>query len=182
MPATARQTSTHSTHSADLPPAQAQFLAAMAQGLTITAAAESAGVHRTTTYNWFNTSPAFAAAFNEARETFADNLLAQTDELTALAVKTLRELMEDPKASPTVRLKAAIAILKRTDRSLPATAGRNAEQQLVRQLVDLETELPISPSPDPTPRNAACPCGSGLKFKRCCGVESLPHLSQHAAA
>ena len=32
------------------------------------------------------------------------------------------------------------------------------------------TALPSEPNPHPqTPRNAPCPCGSGAKFKRCCG-------------
>lgn len=32
-----------------------------------------------------------------------------------------------------------------------------------------------------TPRNAQCPCGSGQKFKRCCGVEA-PAVLHHTAA
>jgi hypothetical protein len=31
-----------------------------------------------------------------------------------------------------------------------------------------------------TPRNAHCPCNSGLKFKRCCGRNAAPVLSQAA--
>jgi uncharacterized protein YecA (UPF0149 family) len=31
-----------------------------------------------------------------------------------------------------------------------------------------------------TPRNAHCPCNSGLKFKRCCGRTAAPVLSQAA--
>jgi uncharacterized protein YchJ len=30
------------------------------------------------------------------------------------------------------------------------------------------------------PRNAPCPCGSGLKYKRCCGRHAPPVLSQAA--
>jgi hypothetical protein len=30
-----------------------------------------------------------------------------------------------------------------------------------------------------TPRNAPCPCGSGVKFKRCCGRHAPPVLDQH---
>ena len=135
MPAPAQQRSTNSTHFADLSPAQAQFLAALSQGLTISAAAESAGVHRTTTYNWYNTSPEFAAAFNEAREAHADKTRTETEDLTALALKTLRELMEDPKASPSIRLKAALAVLKRHGMAFQAAAPPNAEQQLMQELL-----------------------------------------------
>jgi hypothetical protein len=35
-------------------------------------------------------------------------------------------------------------------------------------------------SAPPMPRNAQCPCGSGLKFKRCCGRGAPPVLSQAA--
>jgi hypothetical protein len=37
------------------------------------------------------------------------------------------------------------------------------------------TNEPIRASLE-TPRNAPCPCGSGLKFKRCCGHNALPQL------
>ena len=43
--------------------------------------------------------------------------------------------------------------------------------------------LPDAPAPGPlpaTPRNAPCPCGSGRKFKRCCGLHAPPVL--HSAA
>jgi uncharacterized protein YecA (UPF0149 family) len=33
-----------------------------------------------------------------------------------------------------------------------------------------------------TPRNAPCPCKSGLKFKRCCGKSATPVLGTQAAA
>ncbi len=32
-------------------------------------------------------------------------------------------------------------------------------------------------SPEATPRNASCPCGSGVKYKRCCGVNAPAVLS-----
>ena len=43
---------------------------------------------------------------------------------------------------------------------------------------------PAAPETKPTqtPRNATCNCGSGLKFKRCCGVDAPPVLYQTAAA
>jgi hypothetical protein len=32
----------------------------------------------------------------------------------------------------------------------------------------------------PTSRNAQCPCGSGLKYKRCCGPDAAPILQPAA--
>jgi uncharacterized protein YecA (UPF0149 family) len=34
--------------------------------------------------------------------------------------------------------------------------------------------------PKLTPRNAACPCGSGNKYKRCCGKDAPPVLTNAA--
>jgi hypothetical protein len=49
---------------------------------------------------------------------------------------------------------------------------------------------PIAPAPAPassfcekpnqTPRNATCPCGSGTKYKRCCGKNAPPVLNRAA--
>jgi hypothetical protein len=139
---------------------------------------EAAGVHRTTIFNWLNTCPAFGEAIDEGREAFQDRVCGEMSELTALARKTLREIMADPKASRSVRLKATIAVLKRSGQFLPAAPGQNAEQQLMEQLGDLGKEIQFPPPPEhpaATPRNTQCPCGSGLKFKRCCGVEAPPH-------
>ncbi|MBU4198610.1 MAG: SEC-C domain-containing protein, partial [Verrucomicrobia bacterium] len=32
---------------------------------------------------------------------------------------------------------------------------------------------PLSTPKSQTPRNAPCPCGSGKKYKRCCGSSDL---------
>ncbi len=37
------------------------------------------------------------------------------------------------------------------------------------------TQTPPPPAPE-TARNAPCPCGSGQKYKRCCGENAPPHL------
>jgi transposase len=50
----------------NLTPAQAQVIAAFAQGRTVTAAAQAAGLHRNTIYNWLN-DPSFKTAAEEAQ-------------------------------------------------------------------------------------------------------------------
>lgn len=40
---------------------------------------------------------------------------------------------------------------------------------------------PATPADPQTPRNALCPCGSGQKFKRCCGKDAPPQLHYNAA-
>ena len=188
MPAPIRQTSTHFTPSSELSPVQAQVLTALAQGRTITAAADAAGVHRSTVHNWFKDCKPFRAAIDDARDESQEQFRDEMKELAALAIKTLRNLLEDPEASPSVRLKAALAIIRRSDWVIPASIERSVEQDIKKQFSSLEKGLPnpLGPlsakSEDSTPRNADCPCGSGLKFKRCCGVEALPHLGRQACA
>jgi len=49
------------------------------------------------------------------------------------------------------------------------------EQQRLRQLGGSETEhaaKPVRREGDKVGRNAPCPCGSGKKYKRCCGKEA----------
>jgi hypothetical protein len=41
------------------------------------------------------------------------------------------------------------------------------------------TDEPNS-APSATPRSAPCPCGSGLKYKRCCGQTAPPQLGSVA--
>ena len=55
------------------------------------------------------------------------------------------------------------------------------ERQYERALRDLKTAPPEVPNePEPAPplaaRSVACPCGSGKKYKRCCGTEAPPVL------
>ena len=47
---------------ANLSPVQAQVIEALAQGQTVSAAAEKAGVHRTTIHHWIRNEPQFKAA------------------------------------------------------------------------------------------------------------------------
>jgi len=51
-----------------LSPAQAQVIKSLARGQTVTAAAEDAGVHRTTVHHWIRTEPAFKAGAETARD------------------------------------------------------------------------------------------------------------------
>jgi uncharacterized protein YchJ len=50
----------------------------------------------------------------------------------------------------------------------------------VGQISDLPTEIPFCKPTQPTPRGAPCPCGSGQKYKRCCGQGAPPVLHEAA--
>jgi transposase-like protein len=182
MSASIRQNSTHSTPSQQgLSPAQAQVVQALAQGGTVTAAAAAAGVHRATIYHWFNTLPEFQNAAQESRQEYVATLSDQLRELSSVALTTLRTILDDPTTPAAVRLRAAMAVLQRPrfpdpDWNLPERVESPAEQQFQDEMAILkirEQSRREAPAPR-TPRNAPCPCGSGVKFKRCCGGPAPP--------
>jgi hypothetical protein len=72
------------------------------------------------------------------------------------------------------------------DRNPPATPPAKQTQSAPRppsiapaEQTQFETESLPEPTPL-TPRGAPCPCGSGIKYKRCCGINSPAAL--HLAA
>ncbi len=134
-----------------LTPVQNTVILSLSSGASISAAAEAAGVGRTTVYSWL-TKPEFAEAIQHAR---ADRIIALRDELNDAAMKAIRTLvavMDDPRASATARVKAALAILNRPDASAEAwklpepvhpEAVHNAEETLQKADFD-ETQLNTS--------------------------------------
>src|SRR5260370_11098912 len=110
-----QQNSSHSAPITDtnLSPAQAQDKKPLARGHPVTAAAEDAGVHRTTVHHWIRTEPAFKAAAETAWTEYAEELNDGLRELAARAVHTLHDLLQDIGTPPAVRLKTALAILQR---------------------------------------------------------------------
>ena len=170
-----------------LSPAQAQVIATLAQGRTVTAAAHEAGIHRNTIYNWLD-EPAFKTAADEAQREYVAILSDGMRDLAALALETLRSLLVDPKTPPAVRLRTALAVLERPHFPqrgwhLPERIEEPREQQVVDNLAEIKadydamrmtdameaSEKRSKPAEAPAPsRNAPCPCGSGIKYKRCC--------------
>ena len=94
-----------------LTPIHEQVLALIAAGSTISDAAESAGIHRNTIYNWLRSDPRFRCALAGAREAKALYWREQAEQLAAGALDTIRALMTDPAVPASVRLKAAQSIL-----------------------------------------------------------------------
>ena len=180
---------------ATLSPAQAQVIAALAQGRTITDAARDASLHRTTIHHWFRTEPTFNTAFQEAQREYIETLQDGMRDLAARAVETLRNLLDGPNTPPAVRLRTALAVLQRPHFPkqgwhLPERIETAREQEVIHQLTEIEAdyramrmteamqtnaqmknEEPAPPAP-PIARCAPCPCGSGNKYKRCCGSTS----------
>ena len=66
--------SSHFAAISDASPVQAQVIEALAQGQTVSAAAEKVGVHRTTIHHWIRNEPQFKAAVKTAQSEYAAEL------------------------------------------------------------------------------------------------------------
>jgi|SRR5579872_67547 len=187
MPAAIRQNSTNSDTNTNLSPAQAQVIAALAQGRSITAAARETDVHRSTIYNWLQNEPHFKTAVENAQREYVEILSDGMRDLAAAALDTLRRLLDDRSTPPTVRLRAALAILQRPhfpDQGwhLPERIEPQHQQKFLDDLAQIQADykavrvtgaIEAAASPKDPARCAPCPCGSGAKYKRCCGKASL---------
>jgi hypothetical protein len=92
---------------------------ALAAGFTLTHAAETHHVNRVTIYRWMKTLPQFSAALHKARAEF---VLARRDDLHHLsnrALETLLAVLDNPRSSPAVLVRASVFILQRPQ--LPKT-------------------------------------------------------------
>jgi uncharacterized protein YecA (UPF0149 family) len=148
--------------------AQLDAVVYLAAGISVSATAQQLDVHRATIHNWLKL-PEFQAEVRQAREDHAEYLQAKLKEIADLALDTIRQTLTDPAVSPAVKLKAALAVLDRPLFPKPSAAvpAEPAQQ-------------PATATPVGVPRNAACPCGSGNKYKRCCGSNAPPQLSRAA--
>ena len=129
------------------------------------AAAAELKIHRATLYNWIK-NPLFVQSVETAHAEFEKPFPTQIAMPTRLALTNIQEILADPKASPSIRLRAALAVLKQGWK-LPEST-------------EFDT-IPEEPDPlrneMPTPkvgRNEPCPCGSALKYKRGCGNPAQP--------
>src|SRR5207249_7573344 len=92
---------------------QVQVAAALAQGRSVTAAALQAGVDRCTVYQWLRKEPEFKTAVNSAVREYVATLKDDLRDLSSAALKTLRDLLDNPETPACVRLKTALAVLLR---------------------------------------------------------------------
>ena len=166
-----------STQFDTLTPIQVQVLQSLVAGLSVTAAAKEAGIHRTTVRLWTRTLPDFARAYLTLRQQRADRLVDELGDLADLAINTFRQLLSDESASASVRLKAAMEIVKLVEAQRPTTLSTALADPKFEKLdtglriAEIINPPKTAPAPKSTPvgRNAPCPCGSPLKYKRCCG-------------
>jgi transposase-like protein len=162
---------------AGLSPVQAQIIEALAQGQTVSAAAEKAGVHRTTIHHWIRNQPQFKAAVQTAQSEYAAEVNDSINELAAHALLTLHDLLRDPATPHAVRLKTALAILQRPHAPNP---GWNLPGTVESEPAETNTgATPISAAPvpaaPPTHPTASAP------IARCAPCPVTPDANPRAA-
>ena len=100
-------------------------------------------------------------------------------DLADLAINTFRQILSDENAPASARLKAAMEVVKLVESQRPTTLSTALSDPAFEKLdTDLRIAeliaLPQRARPNVNTahtvgRNAPCPCGSPLKYKRCCG-------------
>jgi hypothetical protein len=164
---------------ADLTPDQQLVLTLLAEGKTLTAAAETAGIHRNTILNWRRAVPAFAAELDRATREQALAWQEEAANAVPLAFQAILAVLNDPAASASLRLRAAGMILKMADLKSDSSASPRLRVKALDVPAPAKLEIPaqsctitpIRKAPEPG-RNSICPCGSGQKYKRCCAFSS----------
>jgi uncharacterized protein YchJ len=155
----------------NLTPIQAAAAIALGFGLQIPAVAAELHIHRSTLYNWAK-NPLFFKSVETANAQFQKQFRTQIAMLTRLALTNIQQILSDTEASPSVRLKAALAVLKQ-DWKLPESTEFDTipeESDSLRNEMPQEAPEPQQPvRSEKVGRNEPCPCGSTLKYKRCCG-------------
>jgi SEC-C motif len=130
---------------------------------------------------WSRTIPEFRLALDGAMECRAQLNRERAQELLGEALQVLVGLLSDEKASPSIRLRASLAIIKtattpNTEAKRKSEIGENFEK-VHKAAQSQPVRLPVEPG-----RNTICPCGSGAKFKRCCGNPVAAILTTAAVA
>jgi hypothetical protein len=175
-----------------LSPQQITVIDALSAGATALAAAAEAGIHRNTIANWRRNSIGFQHALAHAQYDRALAVREQAEALIDPATQTIRAILADPATPASIRLRAALAIL-----NIAATPPEPRKQvtlefekiKVVRnpEPLHISAQTPAPPPVQPAPvnppqpaqqpfvhatpppgRNELCPCGSQIKYKRCC--------------
>ncbi|MFN7933985.1 MAG: hypothetical protein U0R19_11695 [Bryobacteraceae bacterium] len=125
-----------------LTPTQVTVVQALALGATVTAAAKLASVSRPTIYKW-KSDPVFNQAVAYAKQEYAITMHDRMQALTAKAIDKLEEVLDNPKSSPSVILKAALAILNRQNWAIPAEDFKDIARQIHAAADEMEAHPEI---------------------------------------
>ena len=130
-------------------------------------------VHRNTISNWRNENPASASELLNATRERELEFRDRAEALVPKAIRVLDSILENEKASPSVCLRAALAVLKMAQ-SLPTLEPAEAIQN--PEILHNPAQTPVRRAVGPA-RNTISPCGSGLKYKRRCALKPLTAMA-----
>ncbi|MGO9895122.1 MAG: SEC-C metal-binding domain-containing protein [Bryobacteraceae bacterium] len=132
---------------------QLQVVDALSNGATLTDAAAQAGIHRNTIANW-RSSDDFRAALASAHHDRAVLYRDRAVDLADLAFEALRNVLTDPKSSPSIRLRAAIFIIDKAstppkfEKEKPAAMAGMFAAMAETDRMHLSEEQPPEPASD----------------------------------
>lgn len=122
-------------------------------------------------------------------------ILQQLAELSGDAIKVIQTLLTDERTAPSVKLRAAKLVL---DAAVAVNLAENEPEPQPKQATAAVAALPNEPAqpavsrkvvamapivkPPRIGRNDLCPCGSGLKHKKCCLNKISPHTQNASLA
>jgi hypothetical protein len=106
----------------ELTPNQLTFLDRVTRGLCVEEAAKEIELRWANIMDWKRNIPEFQLAFEEALECRAMLIRERAHGLIFEALDVLQKVLQDPKSSPSVRLRASLALIKIS--TTPAAAAR----------------------------------------------------------
>jgi len=120
----------------------------------------------------------FTRSINELRKLQTERQLRQTSDTPALGLASSKAIAQAAHCAA----KAAEAAAEAGLRERVAIMRRKAMEIHERHMPTHFTKQSQSAPPEAvqTPRGAPCSCGSGIKFKRCCGKDAPPMLGRAA--
>jgi transposase-like protein len=168
----------------ELTPIQSQVLAGLLAGKSVAAVARENGIHRSTIYQWRHQQPYFTLALDQVRSRHQTAMFDLVQDLAEQALETVSELLTSEDVN--LRLRAAQMILRVAHPGHLSKDTRSAMQfeTFADHSLARVATLPLANEPEPAgfdtirqnptlesqpSRNSRCACGSGLKYKRCCG-------------
>lgn len=95
-----------------LTPVQEHVIGFIAAGISITKTAAEFKIHRNTIGHWRRTNPAFAQALADAQYERTLYWRDEAEDHAALAIFTIGELLSSSSTPPSIRLRAALAMLR----------------------------------------------------------------------
>jgi uncharacterized protein YecA (UPF0149 family) len=115
-----------------LTPQQQRIVNKLAEGFSATQAAQAENIHRNTITNWRRTVPAFAREIEFAAREQSSRWHDEVVSLAPLALQAIREILTTPEASPSLKLRASLAILRMAAQPhAEPQAARKIENQIV---------------------------------------------------